>query len=384
MVDIPDEIFYLEQDMTPLIYLARGKNLPGGMKVKQRPVHNPEFKVLNKVPHGQWLQISATTVATTGDTVINLAITPTMVRVGTVLVNPQTREHMYVTAYSTTAKTITVTRAYGQTAATTISASVPIRILHPTAAEGSGKPEVKSVQAGVKTNYTGILKRPFGATNTAKASQLYGGPIMEDNEKEAWIEMKKEWEGMLIWGEPYENTSGSQPIRTSGGVDYWIRQGSATTQTDTAFSTGIQTFLRNLFRYGARTKVALCSADAIDYFEQAKKSALQFRPSEKAYNIAVAEYECGHGTLLLARDIMLEASPYGTGGYGGTIIGLDVDDIMTVHLKGRDMKLNTGPNGRGIQANDEDQTIYQYEGEVGLHLGNPDKHRIWSGLTGYS
>ncbi len=55
-VDIPDEIFYLEQDDTPLIYLARGagKNMPKGHVIKQRPSINPEFKVLTKNPHGSW------------------------------------------------------------------------------------------------------------------------------------------------------------------------------------------------------------------------------------------------------------------------------------------------------------------------------------------
>lgn len=384
MVDIPDEIFYLEQDMTPLVFLARGKNLPSGMKVKQRPVHNPEFKVLNKVPHGSWLQVSATTAATTGDTAINLAITPTMVRVGTVLVNPETREHLYVSAYSTVAKTITVTRAYGTTTATTISVSKPLRILHPVSAEGAAANEVKSVQAGVKTNYAAIIRRAFGATNTAKASELYGGPIMEDNEKEAWIEFRKEWEAMLLWGEPKEDTSGTHPVRVSGGIDYWIRQGSATTQTDTAFSTGIKTFLRNLFRYGQKEKAALCSPDVVDYFDQLKEGKLQMRPTDKTYGISTMEFDCGHGRLYVIRDVMLENSPYGTGGYGGRIYGLDMEDIMTVHMKGRDAKLNTGPGGRGIQANDEDAIKYEYIGELGLHLGNPDKHRIWSGITGFS
>lgn len=389
MVDIPDEIFYLEQEDTPLIYLARGRNMPNGMTVKQRPSINPEFKVLTKKPHGNWMSVSATTVATTGDLTINVAQTPSMCRVGMVVQVPATGEQLRLTTYSTSGLTIGVLRGYGATTAKTIPVKAPLQILHPASMEADTAPEIKSVKAGVATNYCSILRHAFGASQTAIHSELYGGPIMGDNEKEAWLEFKKEWERGLIFAEPKEDlTNYAHPLRVSGGIVYWIKQGDSTTQTDTAFSSGIKDFMRTLFRYGKKEKILLCSPDVIDHFEKAKETGLRFEPSSRFYDLRTAQWNSGHGTGHIMRDVILEDSPYGatTAGndWGGTIIGIDPDDIRLRHLKGRDVKLNKGPGGRGIQANDSDSIEYEYIGELGLELDNPDKHRIWTGITGYS
>uniref|UniRef100_A0A6M3IU32 Putative structural protein n=1 Tax=viral metagenome TaxID=1070528 RepID=A0A6M3IU32_9ZZZZ len=383
-IDIPDEIFYLEEDLTPLIWLARGGDMgQGKVKLKQKVAHNPEFKCLNKKPHGNWASVAAETNSVT--TVVTLTETPTMLVANMIGVLPATGEHVLITAYSTTTKTLTMTRGYGTTAKDTIDTDDPIYFIYRSAMEGDTTGEIKMVQPAAYTNYCGIIRHPFGATNTAQASDYYGGDLMADFDKEAWIEVRKQWERKLLFSEPKEDTTGDGPRRTTGGIIYWIGQGSGTTQTNTAFnSSTLRTFCRNLFRYGKSTKVAVCSPDVIDYFDMLKEGKLQFKPSELAYNVKCAEYETSHGLLLLVRNPMLEFSPYGTttDGYGGTILGLDVDDIRLRHLKGRDIKLNKGPNGQGIQANDADKVLWEYIGEIGLQVFNAEKHRHWYGITG--
>ncbi len=191
--------------------------------------------------------------------------------------------------------------------------------------------------------------------------------------------MQRDIEKAFIFSEPFEDLTGgesSYPIRNTGGIDYWIRTGSGYVFTATTTVTKLDwaTICRNVFQYKSAAaeqtgmKVALLAPLLIDMLSSWKDDGLRFTPRDDVYGLRVHEWETGHGTLLIARDQILENSPFGDGtGYGNMGFVVDPGNLEYRYLKGRDLRLNMN-----VVKDGTDGTKDELLAEVGVGIKNPE------------
>jgi hypothetical protein len=379
--DIDPEIYYLREDLTPLVVLTWGKG-KDGLPIKKESVSDPEFKVFEKEPHGAWTAINYSTGYTAGATTL-LCDTVSHIPIGAVL-KAVGGEQLYVTARDTGANTITVKRGAGTTSAGTLGDNLPLYYIGNANAERATPPMTLKVQTRARTNYTQIFRETIDYSRTLQKTRLHTGNKVEDLRKEAWIHWREQVERMFIWGEPKEDVTydaDGYPTRFTGGLYYWINSTGNVTNISTTLTKALwMTFARNLFTYGSRRKVVLCAPIIIDALSYWKDNNLQFRPSDEVYGLRVAEWESGHGTMLIVRDQMLENSPYGSGaGYGGVAIGFDPEMVNYKYLQGSDASLLLDRVKTGI-----DGQVDEILGECGLGVTNPETGWLLTGVSAYS
>jgi hypothetical protein len=388
---VTPRLYWLERDLTPFLHITGGGS-PGadgrGLPVRKQAVTDPDFKVIEKYPHGNWSGVNYSTgYATTATTI--LCDDVTMFSARDVVKDVVSGEVLLVTGKSTGDSTITVVRAFGATSADTISDNDPLLIMGNANEEKAAYGTPSLVQNRYRTNYCQNFREFFGLSTEMKNTSLYQGMKEPEINMEAMIRIKKRIEAQFKFGEPKMSlTAGpdkGNPIRETGGLDYYITNGGGYTMTATTTftKTMFATFCQNIFQYnsesGNRIKIFLASPLIVSMLSYWKDGNLRFTPKDEVYGLRVAEWETGHGTLIIVRDQMLQASPYGSGGYGGTGFVVDPPNVSYNYLQNCDLqvKLNVVKDG-------SDGDDHEIQAICGLGIINPETMAKLDAVATYS
>jgi hypothetical protein len=382
VVDIPREIEWVEPDNAPLVKLTKGGGKDGRLPIKKKVAINPEFKVLEKEPHGAFTAVGATfTAAATTITLDDSSF----IKAGDIL-QVVGGELLQCLTNTLTTNTITATRSVGPTAAAEIANNCPIYRIGNAKEENSAISDIVMVQNRSRTNYLQILDKVYGLSRTAENSEMYGGPKGFELNKEAWLEHEKDINRTFYWSEPYESLTGGvngYPLRLTGGLAYWIESGggNVTTATTTFTKAMFLTFCRTGFNVGNDTKVLLAAPLIIEMIEYWKDGKLEMRPSDRAYDLKVFTWETGNGTVLIVRDRDLKNSPAGdtTLGHGGCAFLVDPPYLSYRYLNNSDSKLYENAVRDG---HDGKKNIIR--SEVGLELRIPEAHSMLESVATYA
>lgn len=351
IIEMHDVIMLLEPSATPLTTFSS--------MVSRKAVGNPDFKVLEDelIPNIDRVNGAVAGTTATTFTVDNGAYVP----VNSIIRIQRTGETMLVTGVAT--NVLTVTRSYGSTAAAALNDNDQYTIIGGAAAEGASAEAAKTTQKTSVTNYTQIFTRQFDMTRTTMESNLYGGRDLPYQQKKAGIEFGKDVEKAFFFGESVENTGGTTPRRTTGGIDTFI----STNDTDLGGTFSLVTFFsesETFFRYGAKRKTAFCSRGAATNIALEGLGYIETARTDTTLGMEITRVKTPHGELNLISHDLLEGDEY-----GGRIYVVDMNNVGYRYLRNSDMKLKTN-----IQANDVDGRKDQYIGEIGLFRTLEETH----------
>jgi hypothetical protein len=366
-IDMSQTVSELQPDETPFVVLA--KRLPHSV------TGDVQFSHLE---HDQEPRFDTTSgTATTTATSIGVNNGSYFAQHDTVLV-PRTNEVFRVQSVS--GNTLTVVRGVGATTPGTgvaMNSGEELLIMGSAQPEGDTSKPARSGQPTKVTNYTQIFREPWELTDTAKNVRNMTSPD-EWARQAAYkgVEHLKEIEYALLFGRPYEDLSGSQPRRTTGGVRYFIQSSSVTDVGGTMTETELQAALRTVFRYGSREKIAIGGALPLSVISQFAANKVQVvNQRDNRYGVTITQYVTPVGTLnLLPVDYAFEGATL-----GGELFILDMNDpnMKYRYIQNRDTHIR--PN---IQAPDADTSKSEYVTECGLQFGSPSKHGRVTNITG--
>lgn len=360
VVDMANEIAFLEPSATPLVVLTKRMNTMA--------CSNPKFEWMDNNTDVRWAAHAAATATTTATTINVAAGKGQYFGVGDLVKVPSSGEVMKVTAVSTDA--LTVTRAIGSTVAAVIGTSENLLIIGNASMQGSGAPAEKVIGVTPFYNYTQIFKTAFSVTNTLEATKLYGMKELARLRKNNGIVHAKSMEYAFLFGEKNIVTSGSQPETYVGGLFEFLKTNANNKSVTKASATeaDLMTFCQNVFTYGGDSRVCLTSPDILAWIAGLASPKLQLMQGDKdsTYGLNITKYLTPFGVLNLVMHPLL------VNGYSGHLIAISEEDLYYRPLAGRDTKLMTN-----IQAPDEDGQRDQYITEAGMELRLPLKHGIF-------
>lgn len=369
VIDMAEKIALLQPNVAPFVTILKKA------KKDSRVVYNPKF---------EWLEDDLLGIRTLVDgnssTVASSATTVnvddgSIFRVGDIAKIPSTGECVLVTAISTNA--LTVTRGYGSTSAASIADNAEILIIGNAQAENAGARTVKSTQETACYNYTQIFRTPIALSNTEKASKMYGGKDQNYQRAKALIEHKRDIANALYFGQRKEDTSGSTPRRTMGGILEFLA-GSSQTQAFAAVNGTTLTYnnfdanvAQKVFSYGSEEKLLVAGPKLAAMINSWAVSKLVTEVGkDKTYGVNVKNLLTSYGNLKVIYDPLLAESDV----YAGHGLVLDMANIRYVYLDGRDTKLNTN-----IQNNDVDGVMDEYLTECSIEVKQPKTHMLITG-----
>lgn len=357
-IDMSKSIALLEPNLNPLQVLTR--------KLDAVPTGSPKFSWLED--EGEARFDSFTAIAAAEATTVTVA-NGTKFAEHYVIQNTATQENMLVTGVA--GNVLTVERGKGGAAAA-VAAGQEILIIGVHQPEGDSSRPARSSNPAEVFNFTGITRTPFESTGTLLASSFQHNPADWPHQaRKAGIEHGKDLEYEKLFGKKFEDNTGSQPRRGTGGVLSFIQ----TNQTDAAGGLTQAEFnigMRAQGRYsGYKSKLGLGSPIAVSELNDFPLGKLTWEQSERTFGINIAQFVTPFGILNLVTHWLLEGARY-----GGYLIVLDMDEVKRRTLRGRDTHIRTN-----IQAPDVDGRKDEYLTEDGLEFGQERKHALFTGIT---
>jgi len=342
------------------------------MRLKSKAATDPKFEWIEDelLPRFDTLGADLTAAATTM-TVVNYSY----FRAGDIVrVNKNELVKVSTTPSSTS---VSISRAFGTTAATTASSGEQLHIIGNVNEEGATSRALLSTVRQPKYNYCQIFRHPFGYTATAAATNVFGEKDPDMEKSKQLIEHKKDIELSFILGEPKEYTGGTHPCRATGGINYFIDT-NIKDMGGTMDEAEFEDFLRILFRYGSSERVGFLSPLFATVINGFARSKLQTRTDEKTYGITMSRYQnTGRVVELVEHKLLNNDSLTDLTGIAGWGIFLDIADLSIRYMNGRFTVLK-----ENIQANDVDGRTDEYLSEVGLQLQLEKKHGMAVNVTG--
>ena len=363
-VDMARDIALVDPNEAPFVSMLKLA------KSKKRVVSNPKFEWLEDDLLATWSTVTAAAVAAA--TSLGVA-DGSIFRIGDILKLPATGENVMVTAIST--NTLTVTRAYGTTAAADIAKDAAIFNIGNAMSENSASRTVKSTQESNAYNYTQIFRTPIALSGTEAAMELGGGRDRRYQRRKALLEHKRDIARAFYYGERKLDNTGSAPRRTMGGLLSFLDiEGQSVSFADSGaieltYANFDKYVAQKAFAHGSKNKLIIAGPKLASAINSWAEKKLISEVKEDTHGVRIKNLITSFGDLGIVYEPLLEGTVYG--GYG---LVVDMDFIRYAYLKGRDTKLLMG-----IQNPDTDGIIDEYLTECSLEIKQPKAHVVIKG-----
>ena len=283
-------------------------------------------------------------------------------------------EVVRVTATPTTTL-VSIKRGYSDIPATAAPTGSRLWITSDAAAEMDSYRDQLTTQKVPKYNLTQMLKTPISFTGSELGTDTFAGVDLDQERAKAMIEHKKKMEKALIIGRPYNDLSGSEPIRTQGGLDYYI-------QTNVKDVSGgfteleFEDFSRINSRYGSPEKTIVGSPKFMQSINGFSRAKLQTHSDEETYGVRMVEYKSAELKLMLVAEKLLTNHDLNDlTGIAGYAYLVDFQYLKLKYLKGRATELWENVQNPGV-----DGEIDEYRTEFAVQIGLDQVHGKLTGV----
>lgn len=340
-------------------------------KLKDEPSDDPEFKIFTKdVP----AQVSNATASFTNVATSITVGDGTIYKIGHAILDVLTLEVMWVT--NVAGNVLTVVRGKGTAASASSGSADPLLIIGSHYQEGASTPAAIAYAPSVVNNFTQIFRNALEMTNTAKMTRLRTGDAIAEARRESLELHAIEMEKAFLFGAKLEDTGGSQPDRTTGGMNFWV----STNIQDFAGAVtidGWENFLESIFKYGSSEKLCLLGGRALNVLNKIARSygTVNITPQAETYGMYMLTWITPFGVLQLKLHPLLSIDSTFTS--WGFII--DPAHVVYRYLKGRDTQYL-----ENRQSPSADEQLDEWLTEAGLELQHEKVHGIFKNATAFA
>ena len=295
-------------------------------------------------------------------------------RPGDLVRNSISREAMLVTAVSI--DTISATRGIGTVAAVSSVSGAELVIVGHAASQGGRSPLRVITKTATNYNYTQIQRHTFGFTETAEATEFYGGSLVARERRKKGVEHKRALEHTAFFGPRYYTATG--PRHTCGGLLEYvttnIRDASGT------FDKGeLQDNLRTDLQKGNKNRKALFASPIVGQVlgEFLQDNWVRSDPKLRYFGVKVDFVISAAFGAELPVFVKREFGDFSTDStqFGGYAFLTDLENVQWAPFRNTQLKMNT-------QDNDEDSINGEWKTEHSLKVEREETHSIWRGVTG--
>lgn len=230
--------------------------------------------------------------------------------------------------------------------------------------EGSISPDTTTRNPTKLTNYAQIFKTAYSITETAKGTYARTGDALKNDKKRKMFDHSVAMEFAWMFGVPYEDTSGTEPKRFTGGLRNFITTNSkvyTTTPTEDTFLDDTY----KVFDYDAGTagneRIVMAGNGFLNSLNKLARNSsstrVNFDGSIKAYGMQLQRWILPQGTLYVRTHPLMNTHAKFTNS------AFILDPSAMIYRYMRDTKMQDN-----IQANDADTQKGQWLTEAGLEI----------------
>lgn len=309
-------------------------------------------KTAKAVEHGYFsktMKFSKAVVAgshSDSDTTITLDTTDGVGLVeGHVLHNFATGENLHVVGVGV--DEITVTRAFGRVAADDIDDGEELFVVGTAYAEGSARPDPRSIQAVYVSNFTQIWRNAYAITDTARASMAKAGwSNIAESKRDCGYFHAAEIEAAMFFGQKMMATGNNgQPLHATQGIIDAVRElaptnvedfGGAEVDYDDLIDVLSLAFTQSADIGNPTLRIAYCDTTAMRSLQQMGRAYgnLTMTMKEDTFGQTFTEVSFYKGKILFKEHPLFQE----LGINSGLVVVVDVPAINIAYLEGRKQK----------------------------------------------
>lgn len=376
VIDMEKEIAMLEPDQAGLYSFAQFLG-------KTEKAEQPKFSWLEdeNVPYTATINCAAGYAVGDTDIVLDDA---SYVKIDDLFQNARTREVYRCTAVNADLVTITITRAFGSTAAAAILDNDYLVRVGTVSEEGSDIKTTRTTKTTEVVNYVQIFKDNQDFTGTQNASRMYSGDERARQLRAMAIRHRMDIDRAMMFGEQKVTTgSGGKPLRATKGLLSFISTNVMTDGNGILSRAEWNDFLENYAgkHYNGSTagqgpspkKLILCGSIIIEALYSWLDQKVMLDGKWNKLGVPCVEYTTPSGkTFLIKSHKTFNDVP----DYQGYAVAIDMENVRIKTLRPTKLTMNMPTTS--------DKTIDQYLTECGLKVRNEKNFALLKGVTGYS
>lgn len=233
--------------------------------------------------------------------------------------------------------------------------------------EGSGSPTISQRNPTKLTNYTQIHKTAVGITGTAMETFARTGDAFKNDKKRKSFDHSVSIEMSMMFGQAYEDTSGTKPKRYSGGLREFVTSHSTiwtTTPTEDTFLEAVYpVFDYNAGGNSGDQRIVLCGNGFLNSLNKVVRDSantqIRYDGPFKLYGMNLQRWILPQGELGIKSHPLMNLH----GRYKYSAFVIDASNLVYRPLRDTRFMDNT-------QANDEDSREGIWLTECGLEVQN--------------
>lgn len=350
VIQMDNTIHELEPSKTPLVVLTN--KISGS-----RPTGSPKFEWLERIRAPKTLTGDGTGAASGGTSLTLAAGDGAKVAAFDIIKNPSTGEQILVTAVST--DTLTISRAFGVTAAAAIAANQPLLVIGNANKENATRRDILATAPTANYNYAQIFRTPLGFSRVVQQSELYGGSYKEQELRNKGVDHAVEIERMYLFGEPKEDQSATGGRWTTAGVDYSLTSNRYDMGGTLSYS-ALLDFCQQVFRYGNQSsRVLIASPIVVSAIASMAAAKLITQVNGEMFGVSTTKIVTPHGDLMVVKHPLLSETSF----FNERAYALDMDNLTDRPFIGARTKVRMN-----IQTPSQDGEEHEYLTQSGLQL----------------
>jgi len=256
-----------------------------------------------------------TNAAGTGTTLSFSAADISELVAGMLILNQATGEYIFIDSIS--GLNATVTRGFGGTTNTSISATDPVQIITTAHEEGSSKPTSIANVGYPRFNYMQIMRDSWDATGTAKAVAYHTGDVVAKNMADAGIFHAEKIEKAFLWGKKTIGTLNNKPFRTMDGIVNQITTNTSSQTTNTQWE-DIDAFLQTVFERNIKgqpnERIAFCGNTVLGVLNKIAQldGVINLTPGQTDFGMKITKWMTPYGDISLLTHPLMNENPLWT------------------------------------------------------------------------
>lgn len=289
-------------------------------------------------------------------------------------------ETMEVTAVNASTGVVTFRRHLGtdtQLGTSVAPATTHTLYLHAIAStDGAGAPTSFSQNPVVVNNYIQDFKEPYEITDIAAATDIFGENEWQRKARNARRNFDRQLERAFLGGHMYKRTdaANNQQKWFTGGAEEWVPLDTDHQITFNSLPptlTLMNTNLKTVFFYGSQEKWGFCGYGALTKVSNAAADKIRYNDvMSKNIGLEVNDFTTAAGGVLhLVPDFEMSQT-----NKDNEIFVVDIAYMKYMYMQGKDIHIDKGKNGTGLQTNDETKTKHQIRGTLGAKRTFKDSH----------
>jgi len=220
-----------------------------------------------------------------------------LTKAGDILLVEESGELVRVDSIDTANHRLTVTRDWGGAVTTpnftydAVNINANLLIVGNVNEEGADTPESIRFRPSKQYNYTQIFRDSLKATRTAMQTRLRTVDEIRDAKQQCLLYHSIRMEYAFMHGKRVENTDGSEPQRSTGGIISFIPAANIIDEDGTALEMErFEELMLECFRWGSQEKVGFVGNRAIMAFVQMarRNASIEITPTQKEFGMDIS------------------------------------------------------------------------------------------------